>query len=282
MLAASLVVIVLLFSFVSIIPPGVKNKPATNAGLQAANTHTSPDSSSAFSTEYILTQSKNALPLYQQDYLKALDAKLSGANNDATVLQSLASFWIDTVHNHILGAYYIGKIGKLENSQKKLTFAARLMLDNLMSEENAPMQKWIGQQTKELFETVLALDPANDSAKVGLGAAYLFGNFSENPMAGISLLREVTDKDPSNAYANLMLGMGGVRSGQFDKAIERFEKVLEVNPDNLQAIFHIAETYDRKGDKQNAIKWYKTAEEKIAIPEAKQEIKDRIKQLQLH
>lgn len=282
MLAASLVVIVLLFSFVSIVPPGVTNKPTSNAGLQAANTHTSPDSSSGFSTDYILSQSKNALPVYQQDYLKALDAKLSGANNHATVLQSLASFWIDTVHNHILGAYYIGKIGKLENSQKKLTFAARLMLDNLMSEENAPMQKWIGQQTKELFETVLALDPANDSAKVGLGAAYLFGNFSENPMAGISLLREVTDKDPSNAYANLMLGMGGIRSGQFDKAIERFEKVLEVNPDNLQAIFHIAETYDRKGDKQNAIKWYKTAEEKIAIPEAKQEIKDRIKQLQLH
>ncbi len=281
MLSAGLIATILLFAFGNIVPPGTKEKkPVAKSDDHA---HTSTDSASmAYTTGYVITQTENTLSSAQQSFIKNLEQKLTGTEGDAAVYQSIASFWIDSIHNHILGAYYIGKIGKLENSQKKLTFAARLMLDNLMAEENVPMQKWIGQQTKELFEKVLVLDPANDSAKVGLGAAYLFGNFSDNPMAGISLLREVTDKDPGNVYANLMLGMGGVKSGQFDKAIERFEKVLEKDPDNLQAVFHIAETYDRKGDKPNAIKWYKTAEEKIAIPEAKQEINERIKQLQLH
>jgi len=124
------------------------------------------------------------------------------------------------------------------------------------------------------------LNPANDSSKVGLGACYMFGNISANPMQGILAIRQVVDNDSNNMYAQMMLGMGGIKSGQYDKAIDRFLIVVRKQPGNLEAVFNLAETYERKGDKQNAVKWYKVAQQLVAIPEAKKELENRIKALQ--
>ena len=71
---------------------------------------------------------------------------------------------------------------------------------------------------------------------MGLGACYMFGNISDNPMEGIGPIREVVQRDPDNLYAQMILGLGGMKSGQFDKAIERFKIVVDKQPDNLEAL----------------------------------------------
>ena len=121
------------------------------------------------------------------------------------------------------------------------------------------MQHWLATQAKELFEIALKLNPQNDSSKIGLGACYMFGNISENPMQGILAIKEIADKNPNNIYAQMMLGLGGVQSGQYDKAIERFLNVVKKQPDNIEAILNLAQVYDRQSDKANAVKWYKEA-----------------------
>ncbi|MGR9754270.1 hypothetical protein ACUOFX_25960, partial [Escherichia coli] len=64
-----------------------------------------------------------------------------------------------------------------------------------------------------------------------------------------------------------------------DKAIERFKAILRKEPTNIEAIFHIAECYDLKGDKANAIQYYENAKKGVAIPEAKKELEKRIEEL---
>jgi len=81
-------------------------------------------------------------------------------------------------------------------------------------------------------------------------------------------------------YAQMMLGLGGIQSGQYDKAIERFLTVIKKQPDNIEAILNVAAAYERTGDKINAVKWYKDALGIIQIPEAKKDIEERIKSLQ--
>ena len=43
------------------------------------------------------------------------------------------------------------------------------------------------------------------------------------------------------------------KSGQWDKAIARFEKVLKIQPDFIEAYLHLADAYQQKGDQQKAI-----------------------------
>ena len=66
---------------------------------------------------------------------------------------------------------------------------------------------------------------------------------------------------------------------QYDKAIERFLAVLKAEPTNVEAVFHIAESYDLKGDKANAIVYYEKAKQLVNIPQAKEELNKRIIEL---
>ena len=134
----------------------------------------------------------------------------------------------------------------------------------------------MGTEAKELFEKALVLNPGNDSLKIGLGACYLFGNISENPMQGIQLIREVADRDPKNMYAQLTLGMGAMMSGQLDRAIERLSIVIKEQPENLEVMVMLAEAYEQKGDANNAVKWYESSKKLIENPEINNEIDKRI------
>ncbi len=69
-------------------------------------------------------------------------------------------------------------------------------------------------------------------------------------MQGIMMIREVAERDLHNMYAQYMLGMGAMMSGQLDKAIERLNMVAAKQPDNVEVMLMLAEAYERKGEKQ--------------------------------
>lgn len=256
---------------------GRTTPPVTNSPFASEN------SSGRVTTADILNVAKKDLSTQQVSNLTQLENSVVRGNvkeQQIKVYRQLASYWQDSLHNPQIAAYYFGESAKLENSEKNLNFAARLLLQYIMNEQNPGLQTWLATNAKALFEQSLKINPANDSVKVELGACYLFGNISSMPMEGIQKIKEVTDKNPNDMYAQLMLGLGDIKSGQYDKAIERLGLVAQKEPDNLQAVFNLAETYDRKGDKANAVVWYKKAAAMVNIPEAKQEIEQRIKSLQ--
>ena len=54
----------------------------------------------------------------------------------------LANFWKDSVRAFVPYAYYLSEASKLDNSEKSLTFAARLILDSMRREENPLIKAW--------------------------------------------------------------------------------------------------------------------------------------------
>ena len=80
--------------------------------------------------------------------------------------------------------------------------------------------------------------------------------------------------------AQLMLGVGGLVSGQYDKAIVRFNKVIEKEPANLEAVAYLADAYAASGNKEEAIKWYTISKRLANNPHYSEEVDKRIKSLQ--
>lgn len=194
----------------------------------------------------------------------------------------LAAFWKDSVQLFEPYAYYTALAAKLENSEKSMTFAANLMLDNLRSGTEGALKTWMANEAKQLFEKTLLINPSNDSLSIGLGACYIYGTTTDKPeetMQGIQRILAVVKKDSTNMYAQLMLGVGGLVSRQYPKAIDRFITVLKHEPNNLEAMFNLAEAYELNGDKESAVKWYTICQNTIKVPEAKKELEDRIRQL---
>lgn len=207
------------------------------------------------------------------------DLKHQGVNQ----YTNLANFWKDSAGKFIPYAYYLSEAAKLDNSEKKLTFAARLILENMKREDNPAQKVWEAQTAASLFEKALKLDPDNDDLKVGLGSCYVYGEGMignpEQTMKGIQQLLQVVKKDSNNMQAQLVLGIGGVISNQYDKAIERLKKVVSFDPQNLEAVSWLADAYAAAGDKKNAIKWYEQSEHLVNNPAFTKEIDARIKVL---
>lgn len=242
----------------------------------------SADSPQKIDINTLLTAAKETITPSQSQRLTALENSVTrGDVKDQQIhaYHEIARFWLDSARKFDLYAYYTSEAAKLENSEKSLTFAARLFLDRLMMSGDPAMQNWLASNAKVLLENALKINPANDSSSIGLGACYLFGNISTNPMEGITLIKKVVDRNPENIYGQMMLALGGKKSGQYDKAIERFLLIVKKEPENIEAIFHIAECYDLKGDKTNAIVYYEKAKELVKIPQAKEELSNRIMEL---
>lgn len=75
---------------------------------------------------------------------------------------------------------------------------------------------------------------------------------SPEPMQGILLLRQVADENPSNFRAQYHLGRFSAQTGQWVKVIERFEKVMAIDPEYAEADYWIGLAHFQLEDKDKA------------------------------
>ncbi|MEO5908589.1 MAG: tetratricopeptide repeat protein [Ginsengibacter sp.] len=239
-----------------------------------------------FNIKDTLLAEKQKLSPVQLIYITNIENGISRGdvkNQSKNQYTNLADFWRDSVKSFIPYAYYLSEAAKLDNSEKNLTFAARLILENMRREDNPGRKVWEAQTAATLFEKALKLDPDNQDLQVGLGSCYVYGEGmignAEQTMKGIQQLLQVVKKDSNNMQAQLVLGIGGVISNQYDKAIERLNKVVNFDPHNLEAVSWLADAYAATGDKQNAVKWYEQSKHLVNNPDFSKEIDARIKAL---
>jgi tetratricopeptide (TPR) repeat protein len=278
---AGVALLLALTLFGKTVPPSKKAAPALNdPGNPSAAGPKSID------LEEILQAARARLTPSQLSYVGRLEHSVVRGDvrqQQWKAYEQLARFWADSVQEGFLPyAYYTGEAAKLENSEKSLTFAAQLFLRNLRGQDNPALKGWMGKQAKGLFEKALVLNPGSDSSKVGLGASMIFGNSTGDPqetMQGVQQILEVTRRDSTNMYAQFMLALGGVESGQFDKAIERLRTVVRHEPANIEAILLLAQVYQQTGDKADALATFKTARKLADSPELAREIDQLIQSL---
>ena len=197
--------------------------------------------------------------------------------------EALAAYWKDSLKAYEPYAFYTSEAAKLDNSEKNLTFAARLFLDNLRGENDEVKLKWETGEAIDLFNRAIQLNPANDDLHIGLGSCYIYGRGRsgdpQETMQGIQELLAVVRKDSTNMKAQQMLGVGGIVSGQFDKAVERLKKVVAAEPQNAEATAYLADAYAGKGDKAEAVKWYNISKRLVNNVDYSREVDARIKLL---
>ena len=78
----------------------------------------------------------------------------------------------------------------------------------------------------------------------------------ENPMEGILELRALADDTPPNLDAVMWLGRFSVQSGQLDKARERFDQVINAQPDRVEAYWERAMLDMEEGFLEDAVQGF--------------------------
>jgi tetratricopeptide (TPR) repeat protein len=238
----------------------------------------------SFDIEKFISNEKNHITPSQLNFLSKIEDSLASSSNKISAYKSMAAFWKDSIHQFEPFAYYTEAAAKLDNSEKSLTFAAQIFLEGLRGEDDLAKVEWEAGEAISLYERALTLNPENDDLKIELASCYIYGKGRsgdpQETMKGIQQLLSVVRKDSTNMKAQMVLGVGGYVSGQYDKAIARLIKVVTAQPDNFEATAFLADTYAAQGNKAEAIKWYNVSKNLSNNPDYNNEVDKRIKTLQ--
>lgn len=201
-------------------------------------------------------------------------AKASGEDK-IKLLQQLANKWDDVAKPAPQAFIYeeMAKVSPKFEYWLKAGDAYRAAYTNL---QDSTLAQALNQNAIHAYEAALKANTSSLDAKTGLGAAMVSG--TNNPMAGIALLREVVAADPKNLEANKTLGLFSLQSRQFDKAIERFKTVIDQKPD-AESYFYLATGYENIGMKKEAVTAFQKSKELAADPSLSQFIDRKIAEL---
>src|SRR5206468_7751217 len=110
------------------------------------------------SVDSILFEAKTHLSPEQVIRLNFLEHSISRGDvkeQKIHIYHQLSTFWSDSARIFEPYAWYTAEAARLENSEKSLTFAAHLFLNNLEEQKNPNVKQWEAFQAKDLFERSL-------------------------------------------------------------------------------------------------------------------------------
>jgi tetratricopeptide (TPR) repeat protein len=194
---------------------------------------------------------------------------------DKQSIQELVKLW-DTIAP-LVAAHYFSSYAEMESTENNWYVLGTKYLNISTLEFDSLTAKYALAQAKSAFSKALDINPANLAAKTGLATATI--ELDGEVMKGVTMLREVLEADSNQAQAIYTLGVLSMRSEQYDKAIQRFEKLTRLQPFNAENYFYLAEAYARYGDVKSAMASYEKCKTLLNDKEAKKEIDKIIQQL---
>jgi tetratricopeptide (TPR) repeat protein len=215
------------------------------------------------------------------------EKQLKNASDDVAKLslqKKLAKQW-DDVNQPAPAAFYYQAVAGKENTFEDWLTAGSHFNDAYKLTQDTLAQPAFVVNAIACLKNAVKLQPQNMDAKTSLGIAYVNQTSlgitdpdGGSPMQGIMLLLDVVKKDPNNRNANLSLGMFAMKSGQYEKAVQRFKTIIAQKPE-VEPYFYLAESYKQLGMKTEAIAAYQKCKEMMPDAAFDQRIDEYIKEL---
>lgn len=262
-IAGSIILIVLLLFAKTEIP---KKEDAKSSE------HSSPNSAGILA---IIENAKAGLTEVQKKKVEMLEDAVKNASDKKTAFENIIN-QLDSLQQPVIAAYYFEQAAMISSTEGNWFDAGNRFFEATRSVKEAEKQV-IYSKAIACFEKTLELNPKNVEAKINLGACYVEG--SQEPMKGITLLREAEKIDSNNVNLQLNFAFFSEKSGQWDKAIRRFEKVLTLQPDLIEVYLHLSDAYQQKGEKDKAIDCLEKYYSLVKDESVKKETRDYINNL---
>jgi len=221
-----------------------------NSSDTSVATQQSSENLSAGSFEGRLTMAKARLKRQETDRVNGLEKKIEQSSGDTALLAQLGRTW-DELGDPSISSHYFEEIATTTPGEREWLNAAYRYFDAFKMSDDSVSRSVMVQKAIDCYQKVIESNPQNLDAKTDLGVCYAEG--TANPMQGISLLREVVQAKPDHENAQYNLGILSVKSGQLEKAVERFTTVQKINPENYEAGYLLGRCYMQLGKNAEAI-----------------------------
>jgi tetratricopeptide (TPR) repeat protein len=211
----------------------------------------------SFISEFVDEIPKNVKQGYQKFKSKSLSEKIN--------------FWY--AQKNEFGVAYEWSVFASDNkSDTSWSNAAKWFLRAAMVQNNPEIKMQCYRLSLDAFNRAFTINPNNK--KHLMDKATVLVESGINPMEGIGLLRKMEESDSANVELLIRLGRFSIQSGQYEKAILRLNKAIQLDSLRLDAHLYIADAYREMNNIPNSLKHLKyfaaktkNEEEKLAAQE---------------
>lgn len=229
---------------------GFDTKPSKQKEIEKerATAFTSTDINS------LLVDAKSGLPAQATASLAALESDLEKAPADSAKAESykqLSSLWYQLEKPAIAG-YYAEKVAEIVRDEAAWSIAGTTFSLCLQREQEDKIKSFCTEHAVQALEKAASLNPGNIQHKVNLALVYAENPPKDTPMKGILMLVDLNKQFPDDVLVLTQLGRLAIKTGQFDRAVQRLSRAVELAPDNQQAACLLAQAYEGMGDAAKA------------------------------
>lgn len=206
----------------------------------------------------LLKDAKSDMDVSNSATILGLETQLQNAATDSMKIENLkilAGKWFEFGHPELSG-YYAQQIAeKQEDSETAWSIAGTTYTLCVQRAKVDKVRSFCTKRAVQAFESAISLNPENVAHRTNLALLYTENPPENNPMQGILMLVDLNKKHPEDIGVLTNLGRLSLKTGQFDKAVQRLEKVLTLEPNNVDATCMLAKVYEelKQAEKSSAL-----------------------------
>ena len=197
-----------------------------------------------------LRQAKARLPEDLRKQFQGLENIVEGSNEDSVRLSAtkqLSAIWYD-YGEFIPAGYYAEQVAQLAMDAESWAVAGSTYGAGMQNPLDAELA---AAAAIRCFENAISLDPENIDYRINLAICYAEHPPASEPMRGIQSLLELNKTHPENTSVLFHLARFGMRTGQYDRAMERLQVALRIAPEEQRLHCLMLELLTETGQAEN-------------------------------
>ncbi|MCW5924247.1 MAG: tetratricopeptide repeat protein [Saprospiraceae bacterium] len=204
--------------------------------------------------ETLLANAKASLTASQAGQMAEQEQMLRNAANDterATSLKRLSGLWHEMGQFAVAGGF-AEQVAEIENADSSWSVAGATFYNGLVSTQDPIVRDYCAAHAVKAFESAASLNPSKAEHRVNLALVYAENPPPNNPMQAVMMLRELEEKHPDDPTVFNALGRLAIKTGQWDRAIQRLEKAWSLDKNNPNTPCLLAKAYQGAGNTTKA------------------------------
>ncbi len=209
---------------------------------------------SATDIRVLLKEAKSTLTPGQLASIQSFEQAIEASTTQEEKLKNLkliSGTWFEVQQPAIAG-FYAEEIANLLQDETSWSIAGTTYAIGVQRLEAGKVKTFCRDKAVGAFEKAISINPDNVDHRINLAVTYADFPPEDQPMKGVLMLLDLNKKHPENVGVLTNLGRLGIQTGQFDKAIERLKKAVDLAPQNPKAYCLLAQAYQATGKTNEA------------------------------
>jgi len=251
---------------------GRNNSSTLNKGTPMNDGHPGQGAATpigAFDFKLLESDIKSKLPVGAASYINNIEKRVGVGKPSEKDLLLLADKFDSLKQPALAGFYYKKLTEQYPGNEKYLAGCGERFFEAVGQVNDSASMAYFVDLSIQNYEKAVKMNPGDLDSKAHLAVDYIDGK--GDVMKGVGMLREVNQADPENKFVLFELGVLSMRSGQWDKAVERFSKLVQVEPENPDNMRYLGQSYQGQGNKDKALEAYQKYKQMVQRPQLKAE-----------